>query len=137
MASSLAIGKIYEGLLQYAYLDRPYRVEPLLAEALPEVSEDGLLYTLQRPPRASTSRTIPASRPPGGKGRELSAEDFVYSIKRVADLKNDSNGFWAFNDRIVGLDDFRARLRRGGAHRLRPDGRGPAGAGSLHPARSG
>jgi len=32
----------------------------------------------------------------------------VYSIKRVADQKNASTGYWAFNDRIVGLDEFRA-----------------------------
>ena len=41
-----------------------------------------------------------------GKGRELVAEDFIYSIKRVADVKNSSSGYWAFNNRIVGLDDF-------------------------------
>ena len=33
-ASILATGRIYEGLLQYAYWDRPYRVEPLLAAAI-------------------------------------------------------------------------------------------------------
>ena len=33
-ASLLAAGRIYEGLLQYAYWERPYRVEPLLAAAM-------------------------------------------------------------------------------------------------------
>ena len=45
-----------------------------------------------------------------GKGRELVAEDFIYSIKRVADVKNSSSGYWAFNNRIVGLDDFHIKL---------------------------
>jgi ABC-type transport system substrate-binding protein len=105
VASSMAIGKMYEGLLDYSYLARPYRVEPLLAEAMPEVSEDGLTYTFKI--RAGIFfQDDPCF--PVGKGRELTAEDFVYSIKRVADIKNASSGYWAFNGRIVGLDEFRA-----------------------------
>ena len=38
VASALAISRIYEGLLQYSYLDRPYRVEPCLCESMPEIS---------------------------------------------------------------------------------------------------
>ena len=45
VASSLAIARVYEGLLQYSYLDRPYRLEPCLAEALPIVSSNRLVYT--------------------------------------------------------------------------------------------
>jgi len=103
--SSVVIGRIYEGLLEYSYLDRPYRVQPLLAAALPDVSEDGLLYTF-RLRSGIYFQDDPCF--PGGKGRELTAEDFIYSIKRVADLKNGSSGYWAFNGRIAGLDEFRA-----------------------------
>ena len=106
VASAHAISRMYEGLLQYAYLERPYRVEPMLAEAMPEVSEDGLTYTF-RIRRGIYYQDDPCFVETGGKGRELRAEDFVYSIKRVADLKNASSGYWAFNDRIVGLDEFR------------------------------
>ena len=45
VAPAQAISKIYEGLLQYAYLERPYRVQPLLAESMPDISDDGLTYT--------------------------------------------------------------------------------------------
>ncbi len=105
VGSSLAIGKIYEGLLQYAYLERPCKVEPLLADAMPTVSDDGLTYTFK-----IRSGIVFQDDPcfPEGKGRELTAEDFVYSIKRVADIKTASSGYWAFNGRIVGLDEFRA-----------------------------
>lgn len=102
-----AIAKVYEGLLQYSYLDRPYRVEPLLAEALPEVSDDGLTYTF-RIRKGITFQDNPCFETGGGEGRELTAEDFVYSIRRVADLKNQSSGFWAYQDRIEGLDAWRA-----------------------------
>jgi oligopeptide transport system substrate-binding protein len=106
VASALAVSKIYEGLLQYAYLERPYRVEPLLAEAMPEVSDDGLTYTfkIRKGIFFQDDRCFAAT---AGKGRELTAEDFVYSIKRIADAKNGSSGYWAFNNRIVGLDEFR------------------------------
>ncbi|MFA7257287.1 MAG: ABC transporter substrate-binding protein [Kiritimatiellales bacterium] len=104
VASSSIIGRIYEGLLEYSYLDRPYRVQPMLAAAMPDVSADGLTYTfrIRQGIYFQDDECFP-----GGKGRELTAEDFVYSIKRIADLKNASSGYWAFNERIVGLDKFR------------------------------
>ena len=104
--SAHAIARIYEGLLEYHYLDRPYRVVPLLAEELPEISEDGLTYTF-RIRRGIYFQDDPCFVETGGKGRELVAEDFIYSIKRVADVRNASTGYWVFRDRIVGLDDFR------------------------------
>ena len=103
VSASLAISKIYEGLLQYDYLARPYRVIPLLAESMPTISSNGLTYTF------SIRRDIYFQDDvcfEEGKGRELTAHDFVYSIKRVADVKNSSSGFWAFNNRILGLNDF-------------------------------
>ncbi len=107
VASSIAASKVYEGLLQYAYLDRPYHVEPLLAESLPDVSKDGLTYTF-RLRQGIFFQDDPCFTNTAGKGRELAAEDFVYSLKRIADLKNASSGYWAFNDRIAGLDEWRA-----------------------------
>ncbi len=106
VASALAIARIYETLYQYAYLERPYRLEPLLAVAMPTVSEDGLTYTIPLR-RGIFFSDDPCFTRTGGKGRELTAEDFVYSIKRIADVKNESSGWWAFQGRIVGLDEFR------------------------------
>jgi oligopeptide transport system substrate-binding protein len=106
VASALAIGQIYEGLVQYAYLARPYRVEPALAETLPHISEDGLIYTF-KVRKGIYFQDDPCFTNSAGKGRELVAEDFVFSLKRLADIKNKSTGYWAFNDRIVGLDEFR------------------------------
>ena len=106
VSSALAASKVYEGLLQYSYLDRPYHIEPLLAESLPEVSRDGLTYTFKIR-KGIYFQDDPCFKATGGKGRELVAEDFVYSMKRISDMKNGSSGYWAFNDRIVGLDEWR------------------------------
>lgn len=105
VASSAIVGRIYEGLLEYAYLDRPYHLQPMLASAMPDISADGRTYTFHIR-KGIFFQDDPCF--PGGTGRELTAEDFVYSIKRIADLKNSSSGYWAFNGRIVGLDEFRA-----------------------------
>ena len=107
VASILALGNVYEGLLQYSYLARPYTVEPCLCEALPEFSGDGLTVTFRIKPNIYF-QDDPCFTAGGGRGRELVAEDFVYSIKRVADVKTGSGGYWAFDGRIVGLDEFRA-----------------------------
>lgn len=104
--SALAIARIYEPLLQYAYLERPYRVEPLLAESMPEVSVDGLTYTF-RLRKGIYFQDDPCFAASGGKGREVTADDFVYSVKRLADRKNQSPGYWILADRVVGLDAFR------------------------------
>ncbi|MDZ8117412.1 ABC transporter substrate-binding protein [Pontiella agarivorans] len=103
VSSSMAISKLYEGLLEYDYLARPYKVIPALAESVPEVSEDGLVYTFTIR-KGIYFHDNPCF--PDGKGRELNARDFVYSFKRVADVKNASSGFWVFNNRIKGIDAF-------------------------------
>jgi ABC-type transport system substrate-binding protein len=103
VSSSLAISRLYEGLLQYDYLARPYKLIPALAEALPEISADGLTSTFKIR-KGIFFHDDPCF--PGGKGRELEAADFIYSIKRVADVKNASSGFWAFNKRIKGINAF-------------------------------
>lgn len=112
LPSLQAISKMYEGLLQYSYLDRPYRVEPCLAESLPEVSTDGTVYTFHIRP-GIFFQDDPCFIHSARKGRELCAGDFVYGIKRVADMKVGSTGYWAFRDRIIGLDEFRERSTTG------------------------
>lgn len=110
VASMRAMCKIYEGLLQYDYTSRPYRVQPCLAEALPEVSDDGLTYRFRL---RGDARFQDDPCFPDGQGRRVRADDVVYAILRVADARNASPGYWAFRDRLVGLDDWRARTARG------------------------
>ena len=95
---------IYEGLLQYKYLKRPYELEPALAEAMPERSEDGRTYTfrLKKGVHFQDNKCFP-----GGKGREVLAKDFFYSWRRMADKDNDPKSWWLFADTIVGFDDYR------------------------------
>ncbi|MFG1493480.1 ABC transporter substrate-binding protein [Halobacteriovorax sp. ZH4_bin.1] len=104
--SSNEVGRVYEGLLEYHYLKRPYTLVPNLAESLPEVSEDGLTYTF-KVKQGVLFQDDAAFK--DGKGRELVAEDFVYSIKRLADPKLQGLGWWLLQDKIVGLDEWREK----------------------------
>lgn len=99
--SGREVGKIYEGLLAYHYLKMPYELIPNLAEAMPEVSADGITYTfkIKKGVLFQDNEAFP-----GGKGRELEASDFVYSIKRLADPKNQAPGWWVLDGKLKGLN---------------------------------
>ena len=101
--SAHAIYKVYEGLYEYEYLVRPYAVRPMLAEGMPEISPDGLTYTFRI---RKGVKFIDDPCFPDGKGREVTADDFVYSWKRVADVKTKSNCYWIFEGHVVGLDEY-------------------------------
>ena len=96
------IGKVYEGLFEFHPLKRPYELMPNLAESLPTVSSDGLTYTikLRKGVLFHDSQAFP-----NGKGRELKADDVIYSLKRLADPKLNAKGWWVIDDRLSGLNE--------------------------------
>ncbi len=102
--SALVASQIFECLYQYHYLKRPYELISQLAEDMPKVSEDGLEYTI-RIKRGVYFADDACFE--GGKGRELKAADFIYAWKRIANIKYLSKNWWIFDNRIVGLDEFR------------------------------
>lgn len=95
---------VYDTLYEYKYLKSPYELKPNLAVALPQVSEDGLTYTIEL---KKGVKFIDDPAFANGKGREVTAEDFVYSLKRHFDAKNRSQGAWLWAGKIVGLDDWK------------------------------
>jgi len=102
-ANFLAVN-LYDTLYRYKYLARPYELEPNLAEGLPQVSADGLVYTIRIKPGVSF---IDDPAFPDGKGRAVVADDFVYSIKRHFDPATRAQGAWLWQGRIVGLDEWK------------------------------
>jgi len=107
--SSLVASQIFECLYQYHYLKRPYELIGQLAEDMPKVSRGGLTYTIK------IKKGVRFSDDPcfeDGKGRELMAEDFVFAWKRIANIKNVSKNWWIFDNKIVGLDEFREYTKR-------------------------
>jgi len=91
-------------LYAYKYLARPYELKTNLADGWPEISEDRLTYTIRikRGVRFQDDACFPQ-----GRGREVTAADFVYSLKRNFDPKNRPQGAWFWQGRIVGLDEWK------------------------------
>jgi len=102
--SASVAANIFECLYQYHYLKRPYQIIPQLAEGMPQVSADGLTYTIKIKKGVYFADDACFE---GGKGRELKAGDFVFAWKRIADIKYLSKNWWIFDNRLVGLDEFR------------------------------
>ena len=98
---------IVEPPLQYHYLKRPYTLEPLLSDGMPEMSKDGLTLTMKI---KKGIRYQDDAAFKDGKGREVVADDFIYAWKRIADPANRSQGFFIFDKKIVGINDYRTKL---------------------------
>jgi len=108
--SFAVIGAIFDPLYVYDYFARPVRMVPNTAAALPEMSNEGRTYTIKVKPG------IYFAADPAFKGtrRELTADDYVYSIKRIFDPKVRSYWVYVFEGNLVGLDDVLPAARRSG-----------------------
>ncbi len=106
--SGIASSLVYEGLYEYHYLKRPHALEPLVAEGLPKVSADGKTYTIKI---RSHVKFADHSAFEGGKGRAVTANDFIYSWKRIADPKLPGGNFWLFDGRIKGFNEWREKQK--------------------------
>lgn len=105
--SSEMIGHIFEGLMSFAYLGRTNQVVPLLAEADPLVKDKGrtVRFRLRKNVRFQDDPAFPK-----GQGREVVANDFIYSLKRVADPQLNGPNYWTLQGVIEGLDEWRDRV---------------------------
>ena len=101
---------IFDPLLTYDFLARPVRLVPNTAAALPEVTEQGRVYTFRLKPGIHFS----ADPLFGGKPRELTAYDYAYTLKRLYDPKNRSPWLWYVEGKIIGGDEAGAAAKASG-----------------------
>jgi ABC-type transport system substrate-binding protein len=106
--SSTLISNMFDSPLDYDYLARPVKLVPKTLESMPEVSENGTLYRMRVKPG------IHFADDPAFKGvkRELTAADYVYSIKRNFDPKKKAPNLYMIEGYIVGMDEILAKARR-------------------------
>jgi ABC-type transport system substrate-binding protein len=125
--------QVYEPPLQYHYLKRPYELIPLTALEVPKPREiEGGKFTVYdvrikpgiryQPHPAFVSANLslerrkvddlesPYALPLGT--RELTAEDYVYQIKRLAHPRLHSPIYGLMEEYIVGLKEFSAALKK-------------------------
>jgi len=101
---------IFHTLMTWDWMAKPARLVPYAAEAMPEVSEDGTVYTF-KVRKGLLFTPDPAF---GGKRREVTAEDFAYTLRRHADPRNRSPQLSDLEDKIVGFAEaYKAAVSSG------------------------
>jgi ABC-type oligopeptide transport system substrate-binding subunit len=108
--SFYVIGGIFDPVVRLRLLRAPVRMIPNTAAALPEITDQGRTYTIKVPPGIYFAAD-PAFK---GKRRELTADDYVYSFKRILDPKVRSYWLYLFEGNLEGLDEPLAAARKSG-----------------------
>ncbi|OWY40143.1 ABC transporter substrate-binding protein [Xenophilus sp. AP218F] len=98
--SSAINENIFDPLITYDYNARPPKLIPNTIVAMPAVSADGKVYTFKIKPGIFFADD-PAFK---GKKRELTAEDYAYSLKRFADPKVNSPTGYLISSKLAGLE---------------------------------
>ncbi|MDQ3234506.1 MAG: ABC transporter substrate-binding protein, partial [Pseudobdellovibrionaceae bacterium] len=102
---------IFDVLLEYSYLKRPYELAPSLLTKMPEKQADGVtyLFALKQGVKFHDHAIFP-----GGKGREMVTDDVIYSLKRFADANTNRLSYTLIQGLVVGMDEFRELARKEG-----------------------
>jgi oligopeptide transport system substrate-binding protein len=101
---------VFDSLYKYDYLARPVKVVPNTAEAEPEITDNGTTYTIRIKPGIYYSPD-PAFK---NQRRELTADDYIYSIKRLMDPSLRAQWQWLVDGKIVGLDELAETAKKTG-----------------------
>eukprot|EP01034_Spumella_vulgaris_P031429 gene31429-38819_t len=106
IATLALLENLYDPLLRYDYLARPVKLQPNTLRAMPHVDEAGLTYTFQLTPGIRFTPD-PAFK---GKPREVTAEDYVYSLKRLYDPELKSPWLFLLEGKLAGDAALKAKF---------------------------
>jgi len=110
LSSWEVLSNLYEPLFQYAYLQEPQTLEPLLALDFPTKirSHRAIEIHIKKGVHYVADEVWnQASNQDQTRGREIQAQDFITALKRAALPQLHSPGWSFLRGRILGLDDFR------------------------------
>ena len=136
---SVILANIVETPFQYHYLDRPYKLDPLLAVEVPKPEQrkvqykgktiDATVYTIRlrqgvkyqnHPCFVESNRRLTENDLRGIRGiadfkkvatREMVAADFVYGIRRLCDLRLECPAQSAFAANLLGFQNYIDKLK--------------------------
>lgn len=99
--SNFVTHQMYDTLYCFHYLKRPYQIEPLIADGMPEFSNGGKELIIK------IKKNI-FYHPIKGQNQNLTvtAHDFVNSFKRLAYKYTASRAWWLAKNLFVGLDEI-------------------------------
>ncbi len=101
---------IFDSLLTYDFLARPVKLVPNTAVAMPEVTEQGRVYTFKIKPGIYFNDDAAFA----GKKRELTSHDYAYTLRRLFDPKNRSPWLWYVDGKIIGGNELAAAATKSG-----------------------
>ncbi len=109
-ASGNIIQQVYDTLLEYEYLVRPYTLKPYMLEKMPVATNAELTeYTLTL--RKGIYFTDDACFK-DGKGREVNSDDMIYMLKRFADANVNAQSYFLLKGMVLGMDEYRAQTEK-------------------------
>ncbi|WP_038498172.1 ABC transporter substrate-binding protein [Janthinobacterium agaricidamnosum] len=98
LASLNLLENVFDPLLRYDYLARPVKLQENTVRTMPRIEDHGKTYIFQLKP-GTFFTPDPAFK---GVKREVTAQDYVYSLKRLYDPSLKSPWLFLFEDKIVG-----------------------------------
>ena len=106
IASLSLLENLFDPLLRYDYLARPVKLQANTLTAMPTVGDDGLTYTFH------LRQDIYFTADPAFKGarRQVTAQDYIYSLKRLYDPALKSPWSFLLDGKIVGDAALKARF---------------------------
>lgn len=106
IASLSLLENLFDPLLRYDYLARPVKLQANTLAAMPTVEDNGLSYTFH------LRQDVYFTDDPAFKGarRQVTAQDYVYSLKRLYDPALKSPWSFLLEGKIVGDDALKARF---------------------------
>ncbi len=101
---NMACAQFYETLLTNKYAS-PMEMEPLLLAEMPTTDDGGTTWRFKLKDEVYFHDDECF---PGGKGRQIRADDVFYSLKRIADDEHKLENWWLLADTIKGFDAYKA-----------------------------
>ena len=102
--TSILLSNIFESPLAYDYLARPVALVLSTAQAMPEVSADGRVFTVHIRPGILFADDAAFK----GRPRELVAQDYVFGVKRFFDPQYNSSDLYVWEGlKLPGLAELR------------------------------
>jgi ABC-type transport system substrate-binding protein len=114
-SSNSIASNIHDTPFEYHYLKRPLEVKPAMATEMPLYgmrTVNGRLYHTFRFSIKKGLRYMDDACFAGGRGREITIDDMILSIKRAADSSLDPFGSPLLTGKLAGFDEYAARIEK-------------------------
>ncbi len=107
LASRNMAGALYDTLLEYDYLQRPYQLKPSMLSSMPEMIDGGRSYRFTlRDDLYFVPDLCFENEQNSRASRRVRSSDVIFSLLRIADGSLHSPLFWLLRGKVRGIDEF-------------------------------